>query len=80
MTVFDIFCFLPEFIHWLYTLKHRKPFEYCTQNRHYKHFKIHLQKGKCLNPLMTIVSFLEHDLYMVNARFHVIVSSQFWSV
>jgi len=33
-----------------------------------------------INPLMTIVSNLEHDLYRVNARFHVIVSSQFWFV
>jgi len=30
-----------------------------------------------INPLMTIVPFLEHDLYRVNARFHFIVSSQF---
>jgi len=30
---------------------------------------------RLLNPLMNIVPFLEHDLYMVNARFHVIASS-----
>jgi len=29
------------------------------------------------NQLMTIVPFLEHDLHMVMARFHFIVSSQF---
>jgi len=29
------------------------------------------------NPSMTIVQVLEHDLYMANARFHVIVLSQF---
>jgi len=31
-----------------------------------------------LNPLMTNVPFLEHDFYMVMARFHFTASPQFW--
>jgi len=39
-----------------------------------------LQVVIIINPLMTIVPFLGHDLYSVNARFRFIVSYPFWFI
>lgn len=36
--------------------------------------------GFDLNPLMTIVPLLEHDLYVINAHIHFIAWTQFWFV